>query len=157
MTIHNPTGVFMAIHNPTQVYTAIHNPTQVYMAIQIMLAHEAHGVMEHGPRCARSAHHDLGPNIFPPGPPIQSKSTYYFIESFHGNSWAPQIDLLLIEWLHAQLAEHCIGFRIPLKQVSPRDNCEDQCVHLFNGNLGNSKSSPERKCWDYRSKTFFFN
>ena len=32
-------------------------------------------VMAHGPRCARSVRHDLGPNIFPSGPPIQSIST----------------------------------------------------------------------------------
>ena len=34
-------------------------------------------VMGHGPRCARSVRHDLGPNIFPSGPPTQSISTYY--------------------------------------------------------------------------------
>ena len=34
-------------------------------------------VMEHGPRCARSVCHDLGPNIFSSGPPTQSISTYY--------------------------------------------------------------------------------
>ena len=33
-------------------------------------------VMAHGPRCARSVSHDLGPNIFPFGPPTQSISTY---------------------------------------------------------------------------------
>ena len=33
-------------------------------------------VMVHGPRCARSVRHDLGPNIFPSGPPTQSISTY---------------------------------------------------------------------------------
>ena len=32
-------------------------------------------VMAHGPRCARSVRHDLGPNIFPSGPPTQSIST----------------------------------------------------------------------------------
>ena len=32
-------------------------------------------VMTHGPRCARSVRHDLGPNIFPSGPPTQSIST----------------------------------------------------------------------------------
>ena len=32
-------------------------------------------VMVHGPRCARSVRHDLGPNIFPSGPPTQSIST----------------------------------------------------------------------------------
>ena len=31
-------------------------------------------VMAHGPRCARSVRHDLGPNIFPSGPPTQSIS-----------------------------------------------------------------------------------
>ena len=36
-----------------------------------------HSVMVHGPRCARSVRHDLGPNIFPSGPPTQSISTYY--------------------------------------------------------------------------------
>ena len=36
-------------------------------------------VMAHGPRCARSVRHDLGPNIFPSGPPTQSISTYYYI------------------------------------------------------------------------------
>ena len=35
-----------------------------------------HSVMAHGPRCARSVRHDLGPNIFPSGPPTQSISTY---------------------------------------------------------------------------------
>ena len=35
-------------------------------------------VMAHGPRCARSVRHDLGPNIFPSGPPTQSISTYYY-------------------------------------------------------------------------------
>ena len=34
-------------------------------------------VMTHGPRCARSVRHELGPNIFPSGPPTQSISTYY--------------------------------------------------------------------------------
>ena len=34
-------------------------------------------VMGHGPRCAQSVRHDLGPNIFPSGPPTQSISTYY--------------------------------------------------------------------------------
>ena len=33
--------------------------------------------MAHGLRCARSVRHDLGPNIFPSGPPTQSISTYY--------------------------------------------------------------------------------
>ena len=33
-------------------------------------------VMAHGPRCARSVRHDLGPNIYPSGPPTQSISTY---------------------------------------------------------------------------------
>ena len=33
-------------------------------------------VMAHGPRCARFVRHDLGPNIFPSGPPTQSISTY---------------------------------------------------------------------------------
>ena len=33
-------------------------------------------VMAHGPRCARSVRHDLGPNIFLSGPPTQSISTY---------------------------------------------------------------------------------
>ena len=32
-------------------------------------------VMAHGPRCARSVRRDLGPNIFPSGPPAQSIST----------------------------------------------------------------------------------
>ena len=33
-------------------------------------------VMAHvRPRCARSVRHDLGPNIFPSGPPTQSIST----------------------------------------------------------------------------------
>ena len=36
-----------------------------------------HSVMAHGPRCARSVRHDLGPNIFPSGPPTQSISTYF--------------------------------------------------------------------------------
>ena len=34
-----------------------------------------HSVMAHGPRCTRSVRHDLGPNIFPSGPPTQSMST----------------------------------------------------------------------------------
>ena len=34
-----------------------------------------HAVMVHGPRCARSVRHDLGPNIFPSGPPTHSIST----------------------------------------------------------------------------------
>ena len=38
-------------------------------------------VMAHGPRCARSVRHDLGPNIFPSGPPTQSISTYYYMTS----------------------------------------------------------------------------
>ena len=33
-------------------------------------------VIAHGPRCARSVRYDLGPNIFPYGPPSQSISTY---------------------------------------------------------------------------------
>ena len=32
-------------------------------------------VIVHGPRCARSVRHDLGPKIFPSGPPTQSIST----------------------------------------------------------------------------------
>ena len=32
-------------------------------------------VMVHGPRCARSVRHDLGPNIFPSGPLTQSIAT----------------------------------------------------------------------------------
>ena len=36
-----------------------------------------HSVMVHGPCCTRSVRHDLGPNIFPSGPPTQSMSTYY--------------------------------------------------------------------------------
>ena len=32
-------------------------------------------VMGHGPSAARSVRHDLGPNIFPSGPPTQSIST----------------------------------------------------------------------------------
>ena len=35
-------------------------------------------VISHGPRCARSVRHDLGPNIFPSSPPTQSISTYYY-------------------------------------------------------------------------------
>ena len=34
-------------------------------------------VLAHGPRCARSVRHDLGPNIFPSGRPTQQISTYY--------------------------------------------------------------------------------
>ena len=34
-----------------------------------------HSVMVHGPCCARSVHHVLGPNIFPSGPLTQSIST----------------------------------------------------------------------------------
>ena len=30
----------------------------------------------YGTRCARSVRHDLGPNIFPSGPPTHSISTY---------------------------------------------------------------------------------
>ena len=33
-------------------------------------------VIAHGPHCARSVRHDLGPNIFLSGPPTQSTSTY---------------------------------------------------------------------------------
>ena len=36
-------------------------------------------VIVHGPRCARSVRHDLGPKIFPSGPPTQSISTYTFL------------------------------------------------------------------------------
>ena len=36
-------------------------------------------VMAHGPRCARSVRRDLGPNIFPSGPPTQLISTYFCI------------------------------------------------------------------------------
>ena len=38
-------------------------------------------VMAHGPRCARSVRHDLGPNIFPSGPPTQSISTYFWTKA----------------------------------------------------------------------------
>ena len=38
-------------------------------------------VISHGPRCARSVRHDLGPNIFPSGPPTQSISTYFLMTS----------------------------------------------------------------------------
>ena len=41
-----------------------------------------HSVMAHGPRSARSVRHDLGPNIFPSGPPTQLISTYYWKCSF---------------------------------------------------------------------------
>ena len=41
-------------------------------------------VMAHGPRCARSVRHDLGPNIFPSGSPAQSISTYYLSRSKKG-------------------------------------------------------------------------
>ena len=34
-------------------------------------------VMAHGPSCARSVHHDIGPNIFSSVPPTRSISTYY--------------------------------------------------------------------------------
>ena len=33
-------------------------------------------VMAYGPSAARSVRHDLGPNIFPSGPPTQTISTY---------------------------------------------------------------------------------
>ena len=42
-------------------------------------------VMGHGPRCARSVRHDLGPNIFPSGPPTQSISTYYSTNLLYDN------------------------------------------------------------------------
>ena len=35
-----------------------------------------HSVMVWGPHCAPSIRHDLGPNVFPSGPPTQSISTY---------------------------------------------------------------------------------
>ena len=35
-----------------------------------------HSVMAHGPRYAQTLHHNLGPNIFPSGPPSQSISPY---------------------------------------------------------------------------------
>ena len=38
-------------------------------------------VMAHGPRCARSVRHHVGPNIFPSGPPTQSISTYSVVPS----------------------------------------------------------------------------
>ena len=34
-----------------------------------------HSVVAHGPRCALSVRRDLGPHIFPSGPPTQSIST----------------------------------------------------------------------------------
>ena len=43
-------------------------------------------VMAHGPRCARSVRHDLGPNIFPSGPPTQSISTYYAFKGLYSIS-----------------------------------------------------------------------
>ena len=45
-------------------------------------------VMAHGPRCARSVRHDLGPNIFPSGPPTQSISTYYYMASSASGQYA---------------------------------------------------------------------
>ena len=39
-------------------------------------------VMAHRPRCAQSVRYDLGPNIFPSGPPTQSISTYYYYAVF---------------------------------------------------------------------------
>ena len=41
-----------------------------------------HSVMAHGPRCARSVRHDLGPNIFPSSPPTQSMK---YISSYSSN------------------------------------------------------------------------
>ena len=34
-----------------------------------------HSVMAHGPRCTGSVRYDLGPNIFPSGPPTHSVGT----------------------------------------------------------------------------------
>ena len=38
-------------------------------------------VMAYGPSTARSVRHDRGPNIFPSGPPTQSISTYYDLQT----------------------------------------------------------------------------
>ena len=43
-------------------------------------------VMAHGPCCARSVRHDLGPNIFLSGPPTQSISTYAFTTNDNNNN-----------------------------------------------------------------------
>ena len=45
--------------------------------------------MAHGPRYARSVRHDLGPNIFPSGPPTQSISTYYWASPAAGAPLSP--------------------------------------------------------------------
>ena len=50
-------------------------------------------VMAHGPCCAQSVRHDLGPNIFPSGPPTQSISTYY---NLSGPYFLPQVMVKLM-------------------------------------------------------------
>ena len=62
-------------------------------------------VMAHRPRCARSVRHDLGPNIFPSGPPTQSIRTYSYgwcllIEGYFcaAQSYAEKAELSKCSW-----------------------------------------------------------
>ena len=55
--------------------------------------------MAHGPRCARSVRHDLGPNIFPSGPPTQSISTYYSSARRFYSSMGVVLGRSRCEWL----------------------------------------------------------
>ena len=61
-------------------------------------------VMAHGPRCARSVHHDLGPNIFPSGPPTQSISTYYLAAIMKEAYW---VGTLCMNWISNYPANDC--------------------------------------------------
>ena len=76
-------------------------------------------VMAHGPRCARSVRHDLGPNIFPSGPPTQSISTNHFAQLCYILMQKYGILTLTNEKLkHADFASECQksrfrGLKIP--------------------------------------------
>ena len=64
--------------------------------------------MAHGPHCARSVRHDLGPNIFPSGPPTQSISTYYSPDDVFG-AWSWLTFLLLFLTGETVVRESYVG------------------------------------------------
>ena len=62
-------------------------------------------VMTHGPRCARSVRRDLGPNIFPSGPPTQLISIYFCIENM--SNW---VVVCFVGGRCCNLIEHSLTF-----------------------------------------------
>ena len=75
-------------------------------------------VMAHGPRCARSVRHDLGPNIFLSGPPTQSISTY---DCGHGFS--------RMKYEAIQVAYYYIQVRSSSSIIQLRRSLTSNCFH----------------------------